>query len=1162
MFTPRVVVLAAAALGAALPLSAQQLVLEDLERLPHPVVSEASDEAVTAVARFQFPADLKASLWAAEPMLANPVAIAFDEKGRLFVSETYRYRSSVLDIRGYMGMLEQDLALRTVEQREQMLRDVFGEQASQLAIESELVRLIEDRTGDGVADHSTIFADGFNTKLDGIASGVIARRGKVWFTNIPSLWLLQGEPEEGITPSKATRRQELLGGFGVRYGYTGHDFHGLAFGPDGKLYYTIGDRGVHVPTHEGGVVALPDTGAIFRSNFDGTEMEVVATGLRNPQEIAFDEYGNLFTGDNDADAGDLERLVYVVEGGDYGWRVGYQHPPLGNGGPWMSERLWLPRFPNQAAYVLPPVCNIEDGPSGLTYYPGTGLTPAYRGHFFITHFKGSITRSGVFSYQVEQDGAHFRPTASSLFIGGLLPTDVTFGPDGRFYVADWVEGWPKSSKGRIYAFSAVNPRPEEVAQQRQVQQLIAEGVYHRPPAELIELLGHADQRIRLEAQYELADRGIGSIRPLQQVARSSVAPVLARLHAMWGLGQLARTHPQSVEPLLNLLTEAEPEVRAQAAKVLGDARHHAAATALVERLQDDEARVRFFAAQSLGKLRHRDAAPALLEYLRRNDNKDAYERHAAVHALEQLGATPALAAAVRDPSPAVRLGALLVYRRLQDATAAQFLRDGDPYIVREAARAINDAPIDTALPALADRLEGAPLDDEVLMLRVLNAHFRVGRETNARALAAVAARSDAPDQFRVEALAQLALWGAPPARDRIVGVYRPLPDRAPDAAVAALAPLVPQLLQDNRTVQQQTLATIQSLRMKQMAPHVREFVTDTAKYSASRAEALNVLEALEDPELLPVARAASQSRAPSVRLAALSVLARLAPREALPVIEQLATTGNAAEQRGAFNALARLDIPEATGVLVRALEQFAKENIHPSAQFELLEVAERHSDPAVQAMVEKQKQRWAEGDDPLAPFRGALAGGDVRRGSRVFFNHPVMACVRCHQVDGSGGDAGPDLTTIGAERTPEHLLESVIFPSAHITPGFDMVSVTLRNGNVEAGTVLEETNDLLLLRRPDGADARINRADIRQRESAPSSMPEIYAHVLSRPQLRDLIAYLVNLNDPEPPIDDGPRALRTGRPEDEEGRGDERVLEYRDDTEELEIEDTLRGAQT
>src|SRR5689334_12214222 len=119
--------------------SSQQLQLQPVERLPTPVMDPASDDAQLAIKRFSLPTGLQAKLWAAEPMLANPVAIDFDEKGRLFVSETYRYRTSVLDIRDYMGMLELDLASRTIEDRARIQHQVFGAQAKDFAIESEVV---------------------------------------------------------------------------------------------------------------------------------------------------------------------------------------------------------------------------------------------------------------------------------------------------------------------------------------------------------------------------------------------------------------------------------------------------------------------------------------------------------------------------------------------------------------------------------------------------------------------------------------------------------------------------------------------------------------------------------------------------------------------------------------------------------------------------------------------------------------------------------------------------------------------------------------------------------------------------------------------------------------------------------------------------------------
>lgn len=100
-------------------------------------IAPASAEAEQALKRMKVPAGLKISLWAAEPMLANPVAFNFDEKGRLFVAETYRYRSSVLDIRDYMWTLEDELANRTLEDQSAAIARHFGpDGVKELSIES------------------------------------------------------------------------------------------------------------------------------------------------------------------------------------------------------------------------------------------------------------------------------------------------------------------------------------------------------------------------------------------------------------------------------------------------------------------------------------------------------------------------------------------------------------------------------------------------------------------------------------------------------------------------------------------------------------------------------------------------------------------------------------------------------------------------------------------------------------------------------------------------------------------------------------------------------------------------------------------------------------------------------------------------------------------
>ena len=271
----------------------------------------ASNEGELAIKKFSVPPGFKVDLFAAEPDLANPVAFSIDERGRFYVVETFRLSTGVLDIRGRKGwpnsdflksasterlaglsdeLLDVDLANHTVDDRVAMLRKYMGAKANELAIESDRIRLIEDRDGDGKADHATVFADGFSNMAEGLGAGVLARKGDVYFANIPNLWLLRDTNNDGV----ADFRQSLHYGYGVRMGFIGHDLHGLRLGPDGRLYFSIGDRGSSVRTKEGTLIGHPDTGDVFRCNPDGSDLEVFAYGLRNPQELVFDQYGNLF----------------------------------------------------------------------------------------------------------------------------------------------------------------------------------------------------------------------------------------------------------------------------------------------------------------------------------------------------------------------------------------------------------------------------------------------------------------------------------------------------------------------------------------------------------------------------------------------------------------------------------------------------------------------------------------------------------------------------------------------------------------------------------------------------------------------------------------------------------------------------------------------------
>src|SRR5262249_5818872 len=122
-------------------------------------------------------------------------------------------------------------------------------------------------------------------------------------------------------------------------------------------------------------------------------------------------------------------------------------------------------------------------------------------------------------------------------------------------------------------------------------------------------------------------------------------------------------------------------------------------------LRDLNPRVRFFAAQSLGKLGRRQAVPAIFSMLRENADRDPYLRHAAVTALTWIGDMEGLLAAAHDESPAVRMGVLLAMRRLQRGEVALFLHDADSALILEAARAINDEPINGGMADLAQLID-------------------------------------------------------------------------------------------------------------------------------------------------------------------------------------------------------------------------------------------------------------------------------------------------------------------------------------------------------------------------------------------------------------------------------------------------------------------------
>ncbi len=1133
----------------ALSLSQLPAVPPDADKKTKAAALEAGDAAKRATVA----GGLKATVWAHEPQMANPVSFCFDGKGRCYVAETTRFDKGVPDTRGHMYWVDEDIGSRSVEDRLKMYeKHKYGAKDKLYAEYDDQVRMLWDSAGKGAADKSTVFAGGFNQLKDGLGAGVLARKGSVYYTNIPDLYLLTDTKGEG----KADVKTSLATGFGVRAQFIGHDMHGLRMGPDGKLYFSIGDRGFNVKTKDGKKLYNPDSGAVLRCDPDGANMEVVHTGLRNPQELAFDDFGNLFTYDNNCDSGDSARWVYIVEGGDSGWRCGYQYDtlmhtpavPQGNRGPWNTEKIWHLQTPDQPAYIVPPLAHFGNGPSGLTHYPGIGLNDKYKDHFFACDFTSNPQGSKIWAVGVKPKGAAFEVAKPEPFVQNMVPTDCEFGPDGAFYWSDWVGGWNPPGKGRI--FRVEDPEAMKNPAVGEAKKLLAEGFEKKTVAELAKLLEHPHQMVRFEAQYELAGRKSKEVvESFEAVAKESKNP-LAKYHAVWGLGMIAskRDVPDNnlnppLQSLGRLLEAADAEMRAQVLRTLSrlPRLRRGFDEPLAKCLTDPNTRVQSFAVQAFAKVdrKVRDWFPneelsafqPVFDLLKTNADKDVYVRQACVQSLVVMsnGNGGALAdiwtqAKAKYDTPAVRMGVALALRRLQSEKIEQFLADAEPKIVDEAARAIHDENLMPAMPALAKLADKSGVSEAVLF-RALSANFKVGGADNAKALATFAARTTEQPYLRTAALKLLGNWATPPKRDGITGLRQDVPARDKAVAADALKPVLAGVFSDPDAVRKEAVACSTKLGITDVAPLLATLVKDEAGNAQTRLDALNALVDLKKPkELADAMEVATVSYDPKVRGAARVVKAKLAP----DADKQLTALLDNADVKGfvkqlAFDALGKLpESKPADEALAAWCDKYLADGVPGELKLDVLEAtkarAEKdklklHADLRAKLKAIDTAARAGEAKDHLSRYRESLLGGDAAKGRDIVLNNSAVYCQRCHKLDGQGGEVGPPMNGIAKDKTRDYLLESITHPNKQIAKGYESVILVLLDGRSISGVLKGKDATNYTVVTAENKTLVIPVADVDAAKPDKSAMPEDLIKKLSKRELRDVVEFLSGLTE-------------------------------------------------
>ena len=417
--------------------------------------------ASLAVKQFTVADGLQVSLFAAEPMVRNPTDMDIDERGRVWVAEGVNYRSSFKP----WGILQPA---------------------------GDRIVILEDTNGDGVADKETVF---YQDPSINAALGICVLGNKVIVSDSPNVFVLTDTDGDG----KADKRELLFTGIGGKD--HDHGVHAFVFGPDGKLYFNMGNQskqlfrplskevplhGVvdHVPMKpvidvEGNEASAHGEpyrmGMVFRCNPDGSEVETLAWNFRNNYEVAVDSFGTMWQSDNDDDGNRGVRINYLMEHGNFGFSDEI------TGASW--QEAWEKASEQGAAEdskvfyewhqydpgVVPNLLHTGAGsPTGILVYEGRLLPPIFRNQLIHCDAGPRIVRA----YPSQPDGAGYKAGTEDILTTSdtwFRPSDVCTAPDGSVYVADWNDAGVgghnmadqklETMTGRIYRIAPKGSQP-------------------------------------------------------------------------------------------------------------------------------------------------------------------------------------------------------------------------------------------------------------------------------------------------------------------------------------------------------------------------------------------------------------------------------------------------------------------------------------------------------------------------------------------------------------------------------------------------------------------------------------------------------------------------------------------------------------------------------
>ncbi|MDH5599369.1 MAG: HEAT repeat domain-containing protein, partial [Cyclobacteriaceae bacterium] len=674
----------------------------------------------------------------------------------------------------------------------------------------------------------------------------------------------------------------------------------------------------------------------------------------------------------------------------------------------------------------------------------------------------------------------------------------------------WINGWGTKNYGRVWKLDVTEETNDLKKEREKTKELMLLDYKSLSNDDLLAYLRYEDMRIRQKAQFELASRGSNSAAIFQQAIKQTENQ-LARVHGIWGMGQLAASDKSHAAAIASYLSDSDEEIIVQVLKVLGDVRFEKEADTMVALLKSSNPRIRFFAAQALGRIAYKGAVDPLLEMIDQNNDEDLYLRHAGVLALSRIGDEGAMTALINHPERDMRIAAVLVLRKLQSEKLALFLNDADEYIVTEAARAINDDwSVEAALPALAGVLSETRFTSVPLLRRAINAALRVGGEKELDLLINFSQRKEVSSDLRAEAMAALGTWTNPSVMDRVDGRYRGEVKRDSKLIIQKLSGIIPTILKEKENkILLAATEMMANLGMKEFNNQLAAIFSSHAS-AAVRAALVSTLQKLDYEEMTEVIKKGMKDGNAEVRRVAISLLGTLeVSGEELPeVIQPIIDKGSIGEQQQLISVLGNMPLDKTKNILETLVIKRENNELPTGLWLELTEAVE-----AVQAedLIRRLKEA-GDKNSALVEFAGALEGGDSNAGRGYFFWNSAGQCMRCHSIGDEGdSDVGPNLAGIGRKLSREQLLEALVEPSIRIAPGYGNVTLELDDGQTVTGLLMEETEEKLTLHTSNAEPLEIPVSRIVKRTNSPSSMPAM-GRVMSKHELRNLIEFLSGLD--------------------------------------------------